>query len=141
MIKHIQLIRVFGTKMVPSLYMSSVMKKTLLYAYAKTKTQISCMVTAQLITDQCLRFCYKDSTISQLPKPLTIFCGPTVGFVSDLVGNPADRFSLGTAHTIPLQLTTESSSNKMKKKNNILCPSRIDSNQPGHPRCPNHKVS
>ena len=48
--------------------------------------------------DQCLCFHYRDSTISILPKtkifkPLAIFCGCTARFVSDLVGNPKDRFS------------------------------------------------
>ena len=48
--------------------------------------------------DQRLCFRYTDSTISLLPKSekfksLTIFCGCTAWFVSDLVGNPEDRFS------------------------------------------------
>ena len=48
--------------------------------------------------DQRLCFRYMDSTISLLPKskifkPLAIFCGCTAWFVSDLVGNPEDRFS------------------------------------------------
>ena len=38
--------------------------------------------------DQHLCFRYIDSTI-----PLASFCGCTVRFVSDLVGNPEDRFS------------------------------------------------
>ena len=48
--------------------------------------------------DQCL--CFRDihvySTIPLLPKSelsLSIFCGCTAWFVSDLVGNPEDRFS------------------------------------------------
>ena len=48
--------------------------------------------------DQRLCFRYKDSTIpllskSEIPKSLTIFCDCTARFVSDLVGNPEDRFS------------------------------------------------
>ena len=33
-------------------------------------------------------------------KPLTIFCGCTTRFVSDLVGNLEDRFCFDTAHFI-----------------------------------------
>ena len=58
--------------------------------------------------DQCLCFRYTDSTIPLLPKfirnfkPLAILCGCAARFVSDLVGNPEDRFShneaqIGTA--------------------------------------------
>ena len=48
--------------------------------------------------DQRLCFRYIDSTIPLLFlirnfKPLTIFCDCTDRFVSDLVGNPEDRFS------------------------------------------------
>ena len=39
-------------------------------------------------TYQRLYFPYTDSAI-----PLSIFCGCTAWFVSDLVGNPEDRFS------------------------------------------------
>ena len=47
--------------------------------------------------DQRLCFRSIDSTIPLLPlskifKPLAIFCGCTAWFVSDLVGNPEDRF-------------------------------------------------
>ena len=51
--------------------------------------------------DQRLCFRYKDSTIPLLPiqnfKPLAIFCSCTAWFVSDLVGNPEDRFSQNQA--------------------------------------------
>ena len=52
--------------------------------------------------DQCLCFCYTDSTMFLLPKsgnfkPLAIFCGCTAQFVWDLVRNPKDRFSHDTA--------------------------------------------
>ena len=48
--------------------------------------------------DQCFCFRYTDTTIPLLSKiqnfkPLAIFCDCTAGFVSDLVGNPEDRFS------------------------------------------------
>ena len=36
-------------------------------------------------------------------KRLAIFCGCTAWFVSDLVGNPEDRFSRDEAHFIILQ--------------------------------------
>ena len=53
--------------------------------------------------DQRLCFRYLDSTIPLLPKirnskPLAIFSGCTARFVSDLVGNPKDRFSQNEAH-------------------------------------------
>ena len=53
--------------------------------------------------DQGLCFRYIDSTIPLLPKtqnfkPLAIFCDCTAQFVSDLVGNPVDRFSHNEAH-------------------------------------------
>ena len=55
--------------------------------------------------DQRLCFRHTDSTIPLLPtseffKPLAIFCGCTDQFVSDLVGNPEDRFSHNEAHII-----------------------------------------
>ena len=53
--------------------------------------------------DQRLCFRYTDSTIPYLSKirdykPLAIFCICTARFVSDLVGNPEDRFSHNEAH-------------------------------------------
>ena len=48
--------------------------------------------------DQRLCFRYTDSTIPLLSKPLAILCGCTARFVSDLVGNPEDRFSHNEAH-------------------------------------------
>ena len=58
--------------------------------------------------DQHLYFSYIDSTMDPLTlyslirhfKPLTIFCGCTVWFVTDLVGNPEDRFSHDAAHQL-----------------------------------------
>ena len=43
--------------------------------------------------DQRFCFRYPASTIPLLPKLLVIFCGCTAWFVSDLIGNPEDRFS------------------------------------------------
>ena len=56
--------------------------------------------------DQRLCFRYTDSTIpllfkSEILKPLAIFCDCLVRFVSDLVGNPEDRFSHVAAHIYP----------------------------------------
>ena len=53
--------------------------------------------------DQRLCFRYTDSTVPLLPKIrnfmlLAILCGCTAWFVSDLVGNPEDRFSQNEAH-------------------------------------------
>ena len=53
--------------------------------------------------DQRLCFRYIDSTISLLPKPknlkpLAIFRSCTARFVSDLLGNPEDRFFHNEAH-------------------------------------------
>ena len=49
--------------------------------------------------DQCLCFCYKDSTIPKLHKPeiSNIFCGCTARFLSDLVRKPEERFSRDAA--------------------------------------------
>ena len=41
---------------------------------------------------------YLDSTIPRLPKSEVIFRGRTGRFVSDLVGNPENRFSNVEAH-------------------------------------------
>ena len=55
---------------------------------------------------QRLCFRYIDSTITLLHiiiqnfQPLAIFCGCTARFVSDLVGNPEDRFSHNEAQII-----------------------------------------
>ena len=53
--------------------------------------------------DQRLCVRYIDSRIPLLPKSgisslLTIFCGCSSRFVSDLAGNPEDRFSGDAAH-------------------------------------------
>ena len=56
--------------------------------------------------DQGLCFRYINSTIpllskSEIFKPLAILCGCTAWFVSDLFGNPKDRFSQNEAHMTP----------------------------------------
>ena len=63
--------------------------------------KLACYCTA----DQCLWFCYINSTIILLPKSeifksLTIFCGCTARFVSDLVGNIKDRISHDVAQLL-----------------------------------------
>ena len=72
--------------------------------------QISFAVTAKLISafvfaTQIVQSIYylNPSTIHLLPKSenfklLAIFCGCTAWSVSDLVGNPEDRFSHNEAH-------------------------------------------
>ena len=63
------------------------------------RSQLRCNCTA----DQRLCLCNIASSRSLLSKsnifkPLTIFCGCTVRFVSGLVGNAEDRFSRNAAH-------------------------------------------
>ena len=73
-----------------------------LFAYAKTKTQISCAVTAQLIS----AFVFATQIVSTIPllpkfkisKPLAILSNCAARFMSDLDGNPEDRFSHVEAH-------------------------------------------
>ena len=43
--------------------------------------------------DQHICFCYTESKIPLLPKPLAIFYDCTAHFVWDLVRNPEDQFS------------------------------------------------
>ena len=68
------------------------------FAYAKTRTQ------SNRAADQRLCFRYTDSVITALNKSeisrllkIAIFCGFTVWFVSDLIGNPEDLFSHGAS--------------------------------------------
>ena len=55
--------------------------------------------------DQRFCFRYTDSTIRNF-KPLVIFCDCTARFVSNLVGNPEDRFSQNEAHFISVSVST-----------------------------------
>ena len=73
-----------------------------LFAYAKTKTQISCAVTAQLISafvfaSQIVHFLYYLNPKFQASSHIQWQHSP---FVSDLVGNPEDLFSHDEAHII-----------------------------------------
>ena len=75
-------------------------RENLLFAYAKTKAQISCAVTVQRL---CFR--YIDSSILLLSKSkiscldLAMFGGCTARFVSDMVGIPEYyRFSHEAVH-------------------------------------------
>ena len=61
------------------------------FAFAQTKTQTSC------IADERPCFRYIDSTIHLPPKSLAMLYGCTARLVSDLVGNPEDRFSPNAA--------------------------------------------
>ena len=76
------------------------MKKPQIFAYVKTKAQIS-----YCEADQRLCFRYTDSTISLLPKseissfwPFSETVQTERQLTSDLVGNPEDRFSRVMAH-------------------------------------------
>ena len=78
-----------------------------LFAYAKTRTQISCAVTEQLINAFVfaiqivqLTSLVKKYYLNRNVKPLAIFCGCIAQLVSDLVGNPEDRFSHNEAHMV-----------------------------------------
>ena len=76
-------------------HMGRVMRKPD-FVYAKTKAQISCAVTAQLISAfvfatrivQLLFYLYR-----KLQDSCVYLCDCTDWFVSDLVGNPDDQFS------------------------------------------------
>ena len=48
--------------------------------------------------NKCLCFCYISTSKMRNFKPLTIFSDCTVRYLSDLVGNPEDRFSGDAAH-------------------------------------------
>ena len=70
------------------------------FAYVKNKgaDQLRCNLTA----NQRLCCHYIDSTVPLLSdfKPQATFRGCAAPFVSDLVGNPEDRFSPDAAHMI-----------------------------------------
>ena len=70
------------------------MRKPAFYAYAKTKAQISCVVTAKLISVQSLHFLTLKFQASNL------LCGGTARFVPDSIRNPGDRFARDAAHII-----------------------------------------
>ena len=64
-------------------------------AYAKTKAQISCAVTAQLISGLVFAIRMVTFLFFQSPKfqASSLFLRLTDWLMSDLVGNPEDRFS------------------------------------------------
>ena len=74
------------------------LEKNRIFAYAKTKSQISCAVTAQLI----IAFVFVTQIVQFLfflnPNFQAIFCRCTGRFVSDLVGNPV--FSRGSSYSV-----------------------------------------
>ena len=63
--------------------------------------------------DQCLCFHYIDSAIPLPFSQLAILCCCTVRFVSDLVGNPKDRFCPDTTHNICSSMALCHSSEKL----------------------------
>ena len=76
------------------LYMSHVMRKPDSCIWEKDTDHLCGNSTA----DQCLWFRHTYSTITLLPKTLTIFCDCTAWFVLDPVRNPEDRFFRDEAH-------------------------------------------
>ena len=71
------------------------MTKNIVFTFSKTKMQISCAVTAQLISVFVFASWIEDSSSSLMRnfKLIVIFCDCTGWFVLSLVGNPEDRFS------------------------------------------------
>ena len=67
--------------------------KSRFFAYAKTKARISFAVTAKLISSFVFAKRIVQFFFVLNFKLLSIFCGCTDRFVSDLVGNHEDRFS------------------------------------------------
>ena len=69
--------------------------------------------------DQRLCFRYTDSTITTTKirnfKPLTIFCGCIGRSMSDLVGNPEDRFSHNEAHFVEASVRFRSKLRQLKR--------------------------
>ena len=83
--------------------MSSVMRKP---GFCISKNKYADQLCGHCAADQFLCFRYIDRTVPLLPKSeisslLPFFNGCTVQFVSDLVGNPKDKFSCDAAHIIP----------------------------------------
>ena len=77
-------------------------EKNRIFAYAKTKTQISFAVTAKLISifvfaTRIVQFFYFLNSKFKASSHIQWLHSP---FVSDLVGNPEDRFSQNEAHIL-----------------------------------------
>ena len=71
--------------------------KNLLFAYAKTKRQISCTVTKQLIGAFVFASYNHSTSLIQNFKSLAIFGCCTAWFVFELAGNSYDRFPCNMA--------------------------------------------
>ena len=69
-------------------------------AFCKCENKDADQLRGNREADQRLCFRCTDSTIPLLPKSEAIFCGCTARFVSDLVGNPEDRFSHNEARFV-----------------------------------------
>ena len=82
-------------------HMSGVMRKP---AFCICENKGTEQLYSNCAADQrlCLRYLIVKYLYSIIPnfKPLAIFCGCTARFVSDLVGNPEDRFSHDAAHIL-----------------------------------------
>ena len=97
------------------------------FCICKTKTQISFGVTAKLNSafvfatrkGLSLYFLYIRNF-----KPLAILCGCTAWFVSDLVGNPEDRFSHNEAH-IQEDFSSSSETGNDINDANVTCNSGV----------------
>ena len=83
-----------------AVFIVSLVTRGRIFAYAKTKAQISCAVTAQMISAFVFatRIDHSSSYIRNF-KLLTFFCDNAGRFVSGLVGNSEDRFSRVAAHS------------------------------------------
>ena len=73
-----------------------------IFAYAKTKAQISFAVTAKLISAFVFATRIVQFFFFLSPKFQASFCDCTGRVVLDLVGNPEDRFSRDSAHIYTL---------------------------------------
>ena len=78
------------------------------FCICENKTQISFAVTAKLISAfvfarQIVQFLFYLNPKFQASSHL-VLCGCTARFMSDLVGNPEDRFSHDEAHFIQIIL-------------------------------------
>ena len=109
--------------------MSCIARKPLL-AYAKTKAQISCAVTAQLISTFVFLCIHVDSTIPLSYKferswHLTISCGWTAWFVSDLVRNPNERVYRDGAHIISPDFEKCECHILLKLDSNVISPQQL----------------
>ena len=81
------------------------MRKTFFFAYVKTKEQISCSITAQLISTFVFAIQIVQLIFLKLKlKLLAGFCDCTGRFMLDLVRNPGDRFSRAVAQLMKIKM-------------------------------------